>query len=205
MTDSKNPPSFYNEAYLKGGMESSMPGQTRWEDNGIFYDAAITTSHIARCFGAKKIADIGCGRGFIVRHLRNLGFQADGYEYGEAALRHSVCGAKFCDLTETLPIPDGAYDFVYCAGVLSHIPERDVHNALCELRRVVRRNGGIFTNILVQWTPTQTHHKTFRPRTWWATEFQRAGWGRRYEFDPYLHSRGFNRKPEQWACIHEAV
>jgi len=201
----KNPSSFYNEKYAKGRMEETDPSSTRWEDNGIFYDTAVTASYVAKSCDAHRIADIGCGRGFVVNHLRSLGFEADGYEYGEAALKHSVCGAKFCDITGKLDVPDGRYDFLCCTGVLSHVPMPLVSNALSELRRIVRKGGAIFSSILVLWTPTQVHHKTFQPAPWWVTEFQRAGWAKRFELDPYLHSRGLNIKPEEWACVHEAV
>ena len=175
----KNPSTFYNKTYLKSPMSSDDPSLTRWEDNGLFYTTAKTAAAIAVRLGTRTILDVGCGRGFVVRHLRDgFGYDACGLEYGEAALTHSVCGAQFCDLTAMLPCRDSSYGLVVCHGVLSHIPEPDVPHAIGELRRVA--GAALWVNVLVKKTPTQEHHKTFRSAEWWREKlvvggFERAG------------------------------
>jgi len=201
----KNPSSFYDEKYIHGRMRWEDTTSRRWEDNGLFFEAAVTTSKLADKIGRPAIVDIGCGRGFIIRHLRNLGHIADGYEYGDAALKDSVCGAKFCDLTAKLPIPDGAYGLGVCTGVLSHVPEESVPNALSELRRIVYSKGLLFINVLNHYTPMQSHHRTFKPNEWWKDRFAKARWLYASEHDEFLKSRGCNTSPGIWAAVFEAV
>jgi SAM-dependent methyltransferase len=173
----KNPSSFYNEAYLKSPMSAADPSLTRWEDNGLFYTAARVAAAIAARLGTGSILDVGCGRGFVVRHLRDgFGYDARGLEYGEAALAHSVCDAEFCDLTGMLPCVDSSYGLIICHGVLSHIPESDIPHALGELRRVA--GMALWANVLVKETPTQQHHKTFRSTEWWQEKLVVAGFER---------------------------
>jgi len=200
----KNPSSFYDENYIHGRM-SQADLTTRDEDNGNFFELAVTASELAKKIGRPSIADIGCGRGFVVRHLRNLGHGADGYEYGEAALKHSVCEARFCDLTGRLPIPDGAYGLIVCTGVLSHVPEESVPNALAELRRVTRPRGLLFINLLNHYTPLQSHHRTFKPNDWWKEHLSKAGWRYTPQHEDFLKGRGLNRDPGVWAAVFEAA
>lgn len=201
----KNPSNFYDEKYIQGRMTYDNTTSRRHEDNGLFYEAAITTSKLAAMIGRPAIADIGCGRGFVVRHLRNLGHVADGYEYGDAALKDSVCDARFCDLTERLPIPDGAYGLLTCTGVLSHVPEENVPNALSELRRITYPKGLLFINLLNHYTPLQSHHRTFKPNEWWKERFKAARWRYAPEYESFLRSRGCNQSPGIWAAVFEAV
>jgi SAM-dependent methyltransferase len=169
----KNPPEFYSEAYLKSPLSAADLSVTRWEDNGIFHSSAMAASRIATAVETRFILDVGCGRGFVVNHLRAMGYSAVGLEYGEAALKHSVCGASFCDLTEGLPYTGSPFGLVFCHGVLSHLPEESVPFALSELFRVT--NNAFWMNVLTKKTPTQEHHKTFRPEEWWASRLREAG------------------------------
>jgi len=190
----KNPPDFYDESYLKSPMSAADLSVTRWSDNGIFYTAALAASRIAKAINAESVLDVGCGRGFVVNHLRHMGYDASGLEYGEAALKHSVCGSTFCDLTAGLPCADSAYGLVLCHGVLSHIPEDDVPFALSELFRVA--SGALWSNVLTKKTPTQEHHKTFRPEEWWASRLKEAGFVP-LESGIAIPVEWFARSPEQ--------
>lgn len=214
----KNPAEFYGRKYLESPLASvalkeGTEKTTRWEDNGVFYGAALVAGALAQEFGimprvrfsdgsleknednTSDILDVGCGRGFIVRHLKNLRFAAAGCEYAplseiEPVERHIYHG----DLTGELPFDDDAFGLTICLGVLSHIPEDDVPHAIRELNRVTR--GGIWTNILVIDHPLQQHHQTVRPPHWWGDLFKKNGmkevgraaqwmWGHKMTISPY--------------------
>lgn len=163
----KNPSNLYDENYLKSEMYPG--GVNRWEDNGVFYETAVTISMLAKHLDIQSVLDVGCGRGYVVQHLRNLGIKADGVEYGDCAVKNSVCGAIKGDLTSKLPIPDRSYDFVICAGVLSHIPGKFISNAVSELARIYRK--AIWTNIQLAYQEEQKHHLTFWPTKKWIAMF----------------------------------
>jgi SAM-dependent methyltransferase len=216
----KHEASFYDEAYLKSPMSANNPTITRWVDNGLFFQAAISCSKLARflgCSADSQVVDIGCGRGFIVRHLRNLGFPlTTGVEYSTAALANTVCGALPGDLTKSLPGEKDRATLVICAGVLSQLPEGTILHALREIRRVTKPGGHLITNILSvpdgekppgvkhegKHVPMQQfHHLSVQPPSWWRRKFAAAGWKERTDMEPTLSEVGFNRRKEQWAAI----
>lgn len=202
----KNLPEMYDEAYWMHPMATG-PGQEafRGSDNGNFLNCAVTAQKLLEqefpTTGKPllHVVEVGCGIGFAVKHLRNLGLAADGIEYGTWSVEHSVCGAKWGDITETLPAEDASSDLVICVGVLSHIPEELVVKALKELRRISRKF--LWTNIQLQWNPQQAHHKTFYQPTWWRRRFSEAGWTERVDLWPFLVANGYGRCPEQWPAI----
>lgn len=194
----KNPPEFYGTGYLKRLM-GDTGGLTRWEDNGAFWNAARFAARIARPHGIRRILDVGCGRGFVVRHLRNLGFDADGMEYAHEAVANSVCDARWADLTDWLPCDDGTYGLVLCNGVISHLPEASIPNALRECWRV--SGSFLWTNLLVVPRKDQRHHLTVRKREWWLPRFQKAGWEPRNDLHALLEEYGQQRSALQWAEI----
>ena len=202
----KNPPEFYGIDYLKS-IKASMAynlGQehtTRWDDNGTFYGTAMMIDTIMKALGQEKpskILDIGCGRGFGPRHMRNLGWDADGCEYSDVAIEHGVIDLKKGDLTEKLPYPDDFAFMSVCLGVLSHLPEPSVMNALRELRRVSKH---LWTNILVGPHKLQQHHLTVLGPTWWREKFIEAGWNEMTGMAETLKSGGFNTRDRQWSSV----
>jgi SAM-dependent methyltransferase len=95
--------------------------------------------------GATSILEVGCGEGFVLRHLREQLGPRDlaGLDYRPAALavaRTLVPGVplQVADARH-LPYRDGAFDLVLCLEVLEHLVEPSV--ALAELRRVARRGA----------------------------------------------------------------
>jgi SAM-dependent methyltransferase len=220
----KNSTEMYGEEYLKSPISMTDPKITRWEDNGFFFQAGKNIAEIAQKLKATKVVDIGCGRGFTVRHLRNRGLDAHGIEYSKFAVEHSVCGAKHGDLTESLPAADGEYDLAVCVGVLSHIPEEFTIKALKQIHRIVKPKGHLYTNILIipakpstvmpsvavqkadkkkLWT--QKHHLSIHQQLWWRNRFHKTGWDEEKELEQLLTTMGMNRSGEQWSTIWERI
>ena len=197
----KNPPSFYGMDYLDQKMD---PGTvTRWDDNGIFYGLAVGVQGLTKLTPIKSILEVGCGRGWVVRHLRNLGFIADGMEYSDEAVRFSVCESRKGDLTEKLPYDNGSYDLVLCIGVLSHLPATSLINAANELARVSKRF--VWTNIQLAWHSHQLHHKTFLPHEIWSLIFAKAGLREAEEYNGFLKKCGLDhplRRATIWDKVH---
>jgi SAM-dependent methyltransferase len=192
----KNPPELYGVEYLK---RPHFQG-SRWEDNGRFYGAAVAVHRFLNEFGGDSVLEVGCGRGYVVRHLRNLGRRADGIEYSPAAAEFSVCDALLGDVTRLLPLPDASYDLVICHGVLCHLPPALVARALRELARVSRR--WLWVNMLVD-DPNgeEPHHLCVREPVWWRPRFAVAGWN---EIAPELAGlTEFNGMDGRWSSLWE--
>ena len=204
MSLEKNPSDLYGEKYWAGRMLSQSDTHvTRGEDNGNYWNTAIFISEVLGTYGGSSALDVGCGRGFLVRHLRNLGFQADGIEYGHWAVENSVCNSKWGDLTEALPAADANYDLVSAIGVITHIGKPALPHALGELRRVTKKF--LFTNILTMWHETQAHHKTFMPPSFWKPKIEEAGFRELMEAHPMIQRHGFRNSEWQWCALWERV
>lgn len=95
-----------------------------------------------------KILDIGCGRGFLLQHLKARA--QPGTEFWGLDLSPKLCqiarknnpGANIiCGDAESLPFSDNQFDFVFMTETLEHLLDYD--KALAEAGRVLKP-GGIF-------------------------------------------------------------
>jgi SAM-dependent methyltransferase len=202
----KNPRKTYGIEYLRSIM-AGTGGGTRWENNAAFKNAASFTANLMTRVGARKMLDVGCGRGWVVFNLRQLGFDAQGCEYGNEAIDYSKCGAQKCDLTvpRGLPYEDESFDHVNCVGVLSHLPAEDAPCALKEMYRVNR--GTLWTNILVlrqdgSLNPSAEHHLNQTTSEWWENLFASEGWKNiTNQYSDLYRAHGFGSTPQQMGRI----
>lgn len=95
--------------------------------------------------GQRRILDIGCGEGGLVRQLIDEGADASGVDPGEQAVaeaRRKVPGAQFQMAgAEALPFDDGAFDLTVMVNALHHVPTHLMRRALREGLRVVKGSG----------------------------------------------------------------
>jgi ubiquinone/menaquinone biosynthesis C-methylase UbiE/uncharacterized membrane protein YbhN (UPF0104 family) len=94
--------------------------------------------------------DVGCGQGWYVARMRQLGFEVVGIDSspGQAVLAaHNVESPDLIRIGSALgiPAPDASYDFVYTINVLHHLASvSDQRAAFAELLRVLKPGGLIF-------------------------------------------------------------
>lgn len=91
--------------------------------------------------GASRLLDIGCGEGFVLKHLQEeqLTFEAIGGDFSGQALKWGRENVKHnVPLTRIdihhLPFPDNTFPLVMSLEVLEHLPDSSV--GLRELARV---------------------------------------------------------------------
>ena len=96
--------------------------------------------------------DAGCGQGWYVRRMRQLGFEVDGIDAsaGQVALaaKHiGTDGRVRVGSVLNVPEPPASYDFVYTINVLHHLASVDEQRrAFAELLRVLRPGGLLFVH-----------------------------------------------------------
>lgn len=130
----------------------------------------------------KRVLDVGCACGAIVRGLAKAGAVVSGidvnaYMIGLAVGQDPSMG-KVLDVAsaEAIPAPDGAFDAVHCAQVAEHWEPGAVPKILGEIMRVLRP-GGLFFNCLDteelyarQGRKLETEdptHTCVRAKAWW--------------------------------------
>ncbi len=120
-----------------------------WEEN--FWD--YMTPHGRGFFAEKTILDAGCGMGRHLYYASQYGKDVVGIDFSRAvdvAYRNTrdlpAAHVVQADLFR-LPFHKQTFDFVYCLGVLHHVPSPD--DALCGLLRHLKPEGEI--RIYVYW------------------------------------------------------
>lgn len=122
---------FTEDYYLRG----PASGLSNYENYS--WQAHLTVpvcKLIMRYLGAEKgdsVLDYGCARGYYVKALIGLGYEAYGYDVSEWAIENCDPAVRsFCFYARP-PAPSSAADYILCKDVLEHI-------ALPELEKVVK-------------------------------------------------------------------
>jgi SAM-dependent methyltransferase len=91
------------------------------------------------------LLDVPAGEGALAESLLNLGFDVRCCDlYPEIFRLHGIEVSRG-NLTETLPYPDGAFDYITCIEGLEHI--ETPHQAIREFRRLLRAGGHLIISI----------------------------------------------------------
>jgi cytidyltransferase-like protein len=97
---------------------------------------------VKEVFNPKNVIDMGCGPGFLLHLLAEIGIEADGLDISPSSpdmatdlVRDRIKIGSVVDA----PLPDKAYDLVISREVLEHLPVRDVHSAVMTMCRISRK------------------------------------------------------------------
>ncbi len=135
--------SFYSREYYTG-----KKGEHRFgHRESVFGKLIHSTVNVYRALlikyflHPKKVLDVGCGTGDLVKWLRRFGIDAYGVEISSAALDMAHSSVKNYlhsgDLT-SLSFKDGEFDLVITVDVLEHIERSKLKKAIGETARVSR-------------------------------------------------------------------
>ena len=97
----------------------------------------------------RRVLDVGCGNGALVRRLAAAGAEALGLEISDALLEPARSGDRdhperyVVGRAEALPFGDGSLDVVVCSKSLHHVPVEGLGVAFDEARRVLVPGGSL--------------------------------------------------------------
>src|SRR5271165_7626295 len=115
--------------------------------------------------GGKRIVDVGCGDGAVVRHLVRQGATAMGIEVSEEQLERARAKAGEGETYgvasgEGLPCPDGSADAILYLKSFHHVPGALMRPALEEASRVLAPGGRL---IVIEPLADGSYFEAMRP------------------------------------------
>lgn len=128
------PPARYDRSYFEGD----------WRADGNAYTLAkrreIEGEHpaiIKACFPGMSILDVGCGPGYLVRFLKEIGVDAGGCDTSPAAARLAADATVI--KMDVANVPDDIADVAICREVLEHCTVNQIPSLVSDLFRVARK------------------------------------------------------------------
>ena len=123
------------------GPVPQVRGTGVWESAFAEAGAGLVTT-----FQPKRVLDVGCGMGFLVEQLRDLGVEAYGTDISTYALDNAREDVRpFIRPASAVDPIDGRYDVITCLGVAEHVPSADaaqlVHNLCSNTDEVIFSAG----------------------------------------------------------------
>ena len=179
------PADWYDKDYFETGIKSNWDQGYKWPlFVGLFRE---TANFLISVFPeASSFLDIGCGKGFLVRCLREAGKECWGFDYSRWAIDHTEeCVRPFVRLASVEDVTsDRQFDLLLSFEVFEHLTESQIRSFLGRARTWTRM--GLLATIpsfendeeqkLYQKNDRDLSHVTFRPRRWWHEVFLTAGW-----------------------------
>jgi ubiquinone/menaquinone biosynthesis C-methylase UbiE len=113
----------------------------------------------------KRVIDVGCGDGGLVRHLVELGADAHGVEISDEQLSRArtldgLSGRFHIGRGEQLPFPSAWADAVIYLNSLHHVPVEKLEAALAETARVLKAGGLL---VVIEPLAAGEYFETMRP------------------------------------------
>lgn len=100
----------------------------------------------------KRVVDVGCGDGHLVRHLTRAGAHVLGVECSPRQLAKARAADRVGDeeivegVGQALPAPDAGADVVVFFNSLHHVPPEFMAPALAEAHRVLKPGGLVYVS-----------------------------------------------------------
>jgi SAM-dependent methyltransferase len=160
---------------------------------------------ITEVFAPAKVLDVGCGPGFLMLFLQELGVEVDGVDFSESSL--TLAPPEVRDRIAIGPVDelraaDGSYDLVVCREVMEHLTVLQVRRTVAEICRVSSRFVYVTTRFhpepgsLLDFTTdfeTDPTHITLMTKDLLRTLFVLEGFQRRADLEDRLDWGGKGR------------
>lgn len=178
---------YFDESYYQDGSKRGTAYVNYRQfarESPIFREIAWAIREI---FQPRRVLDVGCATGSIVRWLNELGCEAHGIDVSEWAVQNAEHPNVRRASADNLPYSDGSFDLVISCHSMEHLPDAVLDKSLAEIIRV---GSGFFFHMLpmigtppyegepeivrreLRKDPT---HQQLHEKEWWMGRFERLG------------------------------
>ena len=124
-------------------------------DKRYFQEHDLLSPYLANCIkhimenhNLKRILDVGCATGRLVKFFNKHGLEAFGCDIADVALRQArkinKKGAIFKASATSLPFKNSSFDFICAISMIEHLTPKEAEKFLKEARRILKPHGFIF-------------------------------------------------------------
>lgn len=156
----------YTEGYFEHGEGSHYQGYEDWPQ---FKERA---EWIKKTYHPSDVWEIGAAKGYLVKHLKELGVKAYGIDISQYASEQSGGNVTCLDITAK-GVSFHPNDLVVSFDVLEHIKEEDFPQ-LFKALKTAKRQFHMITTSEYDFGGDHTHY-TSKPKQWWIDKFEEYG------------------------------
>lgn len=101
------------------------------------------------CGNKSRVLDIGSGSGKDLKYFIDKGLSAYGMDISSnlANLANEYSGAEVKTGTvNQIPYKNNEFHGIWASAMIHHIPKKEIHNALNEIKRVLKPNGYLYVS-----------------------------------------------------------
>lgn len=132
-------PAHYDDDYFASDWREA---ENRYDLDSRRRIEARNPELIREVFAPARVLDVGCGPGFLMQFLHELGIEVDGVDF--SASSRTLAPPEIRDRiaigsVTRLSVGDAAYELVVCREVLEHLTVLQVRQTVAEICRVSSR------------------------------------------------------------------
>jgi ubiquinone/menaquinone biosynthesis C-methylase UbiE len=175
---------YYEDGAQRGTVYRDYKLEAR--RNRTYFEVAES---IVECFRPRRVLEVGCATGIVVKHLNDLGVEAHGIDVSTWAVENREHDSVVLSGAESMPFADDSFDIVFSVHSLEHLPSDVKDAAFAEMTRVCSSGiqfhmlpiigsgpyvGDTFGH-LVNLRSDPSHNLLFN-KDWWLKEWAKQGW-----------------------------
>jgi len=178
--------SLYDEDYFENGLISGRSGYLnyRWLPE-LTIKMAYNVVKSLPIQNTEKVLDFGCAKGFLVKALRILGFDAYGCDISDYAIKNLDSDVRDfcrkCSSGNLIPFDEESFDWLIGSGVLEHLMEEELDNFLQISKKFTKKMFfdiplGCNGKYIAPQQDNDITHVLRKDEGWWTDKMTNAGW-----------------------------